>query len=74
MFQKNNDTLLATVLGMLFKKLGFPLIQDWCFQNKIQNAPFDCVLVLLQYGGSTKTLLCKIALSSIPVFCNTMTL
>jgi hypothetical protein len=27
--------------------IGRPLIQDWCFQDRILNATFDCVLMLL---------------------------
>ncbi len=28
-------------------------MQDWCFQEKISNETFDCVLMLLQHDGST---------------------
>jgi hypothetical protein len=39
--------------------VGRPLVLDWCFQDKIQNAPFDYVLTLLQHDGSTKAKLTK---------------
>jgi hypothetical protein len=34
------------------KIFGRPLIQGWCFHDKIPNATSDHVLMLLRYGWS----------------------
>jgi len=48
-----NTYLFVTVTIKANQCSGRPLIQDWCFQDRIPNATFDCVLMPLQHDDST---------------------
>jgi sorbitol-specific phosphotransferase system component IIC len=37
--------LIVKTIKKVIKKNGRPLIHDWCFQDRIPNATFDCVLM-----------------------------